>query len=93
MLNTRSLRADVRNPMLALPSTRRLAEWLDANTARVLGALLADVAKDAAKRAADSWLSHKAPMACYWKMVSVYARHTSRAVRHLADDVDAGRLP
>ena len=36
--------------------------------------------RDAAQRAQKSWRTHKAPMALYWKAVSVYARHIARAI-------------
>lgn len=40
-----------------------------------LEAMLREIARDAQARAKKSWLSHKAPMALYWKCVAVYARH------------------
>ena len=60
----------VRNPMLALPGTARLLQ-LDPHTRSLLRAVLLDLAVDARTRAEDSWRRHKAPMAAYWKAVSV----------------------
>jgi hypothetical protein len=90
----RSSRPEVRNPMLALPATRRLAESLQEPARALLAEVLTELARDAADRARASWRSHKAPMACYWKIVSVYARHLARALRQapLADPA-AGPAP
>ena len=49
----------------------------------LIAALLA-LRSDAAGRAAYSWAKHKAPMALYWKVVSVYAGHLARAVAKAA---------
>ena len=75
----RSARAEVRNPVLALPAMELVAA-LDPEAWAVLGAILRDVAADARERADKSWRTHKAPMAAYWKAVSVYAKHIARAV-------------
>ena len=71
---------EVRNPMLALPGTARLVE-LDPHTRSMLRAVLLDLAVDARTRAEDSWRRNKAPMAAYWKAVSVYAGHLARVLR------------
>ena len=42
---------------------------------------LLDLRKDALYRAEIQWRRHKAPMACYWKAVGVYAGHLARALR------------
>ncbi|MFC2252461.1 hypothetical protein ACETRX_22690 [Labrys portucalensis] len=77
----RSKLAEVRNPVLALPAARRLADPSEPLTRQDIADLLADLAKDCAQRAQKSWKTHKAPMALYWKATSVYARHLSRAIR------------
>ena len=46
-----------------------------------LRAALLDLRKDALYRAELQWRRHKAPMACYWKAVGVYAGHLARALR------------
>jgi len=76
----RSNRADVRNPILLLPSAQRLAE-LDPATRAELRSLLLELRADAQKRAEDCWRRHKAPMAAYWKAVACYAGHISRTLR------------
>ncbi len=76
----RSNRAEVRNPVLGLPAAERLAELSPLNRAALRGLLL-DIRQDASDRAAEAWRRHKAPMACYWKAVAVYAGHIARALR------------
>lgn len=46
-----------------------------------LAALLHELSLDARDRAEQSWRRNKAPMATYWKAVSVYAGHLCRVVR------------
>ena len=75
----RSLRSDVRNPLLAMPAMEKLRD-LSPEQRSALKALLREVAKDARFRAEKCWRTHKAPMAAYWKAVSVYAGHTARAL-------------
>lgn len=79
-MKDRSSLAEVRNPILALPSVAAILE-LSPEARGVLSALLADLARDAGERAQKAWRTHKAPMAVYWKAVSVYAKHLARAVR------------
>ena len=42
---------------------------------------LLDLRKDALHRAELQWRRRKAPMACYWRAVGVYAGHLARALR------------
>jgi hypothetical protein len=77
---TRARRADVRNPILALPSATRLAA-LHPSVRIELRTLLLDLRRDAQARADDCWRRHKAPMAAYWKAVAVYAGHIARVLR------------
>lgn len=76
----RSSRAETRNPLLRLPATQRIGE-LPEPMREELALLLKELAGDARERADTSWRSHTAPMAAYWKAVSVYAMHLSRIVR------------
>jgi hypothetical protein len=73
----RSSRRDVRNPLLALPAARKIADS-DAPWRADLRALLLELQADARARAEESWRRHKAPMAVYWKAVAVYAGHLAR---------------
>ncbi len=79
MTAVRSLRTDVRNPLLALPAMQQLLE-LPVEQRAAMRALLREVAADARARAEKCWRTHKAPMAAYWKAVAVYAGHTARAL-------------
>lgn len=73
----RSIRADVRNPLLSLPSARAL-QSLPPEAQAAIRALCKDISADARARAEKCWRTHKAPMAAYWKAVAVYANHTAR---------------
>jgi hypothetical protein len=79
----RCLLPEVRNPVLALPSFHRLAS-LDLEAKLCLAALLREIGNQAAQKAQTSWKKNKAPMAAYWKAVSVYARHIARALARSA---------
>ncbi len=72
--------AAVRNPLLALQSAERLVGLPD-ESRQALRALLLDLSADANERAQHCWRKSKAPMAAYWKAVSVYARHAARLAR------------
>lgn len=76
----RAARAAVRNPMLVLPGVAALRR-LDPDIRAHLRTILVELAGDARARADDSWRRHKAPMAAYWKAVSVYAGHLARVLR------------
>ncbi|MBB3349420.1 hypothetical protein [Sphingomonas sp. BK069] len=66
--------------MLALPSVTRL-QSLSPTARAELRQLLLELRGDAQVRADDCWRRHKAPMAAYWKVVSVYAGHVARVLR------------
>lgn len=76
----RSIRADVRNPLMALPAARELSA-LPPDAQAAVRALLKQISADARERAEKCWRTHKAPMAAYWKAVAVYANHASRLVK------------
>lgn len=76
----RSSRAEVRNPLLALPGAVAIMA-LPIETRQVLRDLLLDLRRDAQARAAESWKRHKAPVACYWKCVATYCGHIARLLR------------
>jgi hypothetical protein len=75
--------AVVRNPLLALPAAQLVAK-LSPEARAALRELLLAIRKDAQVRADKSWRTHKAPMACYWKAVAVYAGHAARLCREEA---------
>lgn len=75
----RGSRAEVRNPLLRLPSVAGL-QRLPLESRVALAALLRDLRRDALSQADYCWRKHKAPMAAYWKAVAVYAGHTARVL-------------
>lgn len=77
----RSSRATVRNPVLSLPAARKAAA-LEPAAKATLRDLLLEISDDACQRAQKCWRSHKAPMAVYWKVISIYTRHIARALFH-----------
>lgn len=79
-MNDRSMRAEVRNPLIALPSFRALST-LGNDERAALHALLLELRADARLRAAECWRRRKPPMAAYWAAVGVYAGHAARALR------------
>lgn len=80
MTADRSLRATVRNPVLALPAVSKLMA-LTPEARDALRSVLMELSTDTAMRAQASWRKNKGPMAAYWKAVSVYAKHIARATR------------
>jgi len=77
---TRRNTLEVHNPLLALPAALRLSAF-SPEVRATLGQLLSELSQDAAARAEHSWRRKKAPMAAYWKAVSVYAKHAARVLR------------
>jgi hypothetical protein len=86
----RSTRAEVRNPVLALPAARILAA-IDPDTRTVLALLLRDLQQDAWSKSRQSWDRRKAFTAAYWAAVATYAGHILRAVGGAGSD--RGRMP
>lgn len=78
-MSNRSLKPDVRNPVLRLTSAR-LIQSLPIEQRRLLGILLRDLAKDANEQAERAWKKRKGPMAVYWRATSTYAKHLARAI-------------
>jgi len=78
-MSARSAKAEVRNPILALPSVGRLRA-LSPEARLALQAVLLDIQSDARLRAEHSWRSRKPPVAAYWAACGVYAGHIARAI-------------
>jgi len=76
---SRSVRAEIRNPALALPAVRALRA-LDPDVRLLFAVLLHDLRRDARQRADACWTRRKAFMAAYWSVVAVYAGHFARAL-------------
>lgn len=78
-MTARSSRADVRNPMVALPEVRELAELpLEARLA--LRRALMAFSSSCRVRGNEAWAKHKAPMAAYWKANAVNIRHLALSI-------------
>jgi hypothetical protein len=88
----RSNLREVRNPVLALPSTKRLMD-LPGDQRAVIEDILADLTTDARSRAQVSWRQNKGPMAAYWKAVGAYAHHFRRVVRSTALQSHKEQMP
>lgn len=79
-MTPRSNRREVRNPVLGLPSIKRLLA-LPEDQRAILADILKDLTLDCRSRAQISWRQNKGPMAAYWKAVGAYAHHFRRVVR------------
>lgn len=84
-MTERSNQAVVRNPLLTLPSVRRINE-LPPEAQALLVDILAEIGADARARAQRSWIKNKGPMAAYWKAVGAYAEHLRRAAKRAQAD-------
>jgi hypothetical protein len=80
LMEQRSNRAEIRNPILALPALRKVRA-LPEPARLAIAELLKEISEDAQERSVRAWYRNKAPMAAYWKSVAVYARHIHRALR------------
>lgn len=80
---SRSLRPEVRNPILNLPAAKRLAALLRENpeVQAEFICLLRELRVDAQARGQHLWDKHKGPMAVYWYSSGVVAGHIARAVK------------
>jgi hypothetical protein len=80
----RSAKIEVRNPVLALPSARRILD-LPPEIRRPLGILLRELAAEADAKAEETWRARKGIMAAYWRAVATYAKHLARAIDPAAE--------
>ena len=88
-MSERSSRREVRNPLLLLPAARTLTDLPEPARA-ALEQMLREISADARGRADKCWRTHKAPMAAYWKMIAVVARHAACACRRPTIDRISG---
>lgn len=72
--------AETRNPLLKLPSVRKLIEMPEDSKA-VMRQLCLELSREANEQAQYCWKKYKAPMAAYWKAVSVWAKHFARLLK------------
>lgn len=76
----RSSLAEIRNPVLQLPSAQRILR-LDPEVRTILAELLRELATEARARAELAWRRHKAPMAVYWRATATIANHLAKVLR------------
>lgn len=76
----RSSRSDVRNPVLGMLSAHEAWRTIPQEHRAIIGKILRDIAKDADRKAEQSWEKRKGPMAAYWRAVCTYAKHIARAI-------------
>lgn len=91
----RSSQAVVRNPLLALPVAKKIAA-APPEIRALWRELCMEIRTEAKLRAEKCWRTHKAPMACYWKVISVLAGHAARLAREkpvLAQNSTKGEMP
>lgn len=67
------------NPLLALPSAKKILE-LPPEQRAPIEALFRELRAEADQLAEESWRKRKGPMAAYWRAVSTYARHVAHAL-------------
>jgi len=77
---SRSTKPDVRNPLVHLPAAQAVAD-LPPEARAALKRLLRELSADCRARATKAWVSHKAPMAAYWKAQATYANHAQRLIK------------
>ena len=81
----RSNRAEVRNPILALPAAKKISA-LSPEAQEAICELLEEMRVDAFARADKAWRKSKPPLASYWRAVSTYCGHIRKAIRRIARD-------
>jgi hypothetical protein len=79
----RSNRAEVRNPVLALPCAQRISS-MPPEAREWLIEFLLDLRRDARERAEKCWRSRKAPLSLYWRVIAVWSSHLAHALRKTA---------
>lgn len=84
----RSLRPDVRNPLLSLPEFAECRALLHGTEpieprkfAKLFDRALLAAARQCREKAQTSWRQNKGPMACYHKVTGAMIGHTARALR------------
>lgn len=85
---SRSIRPDVRNPLVRLPAFKRLRDALHGRVPvmpqdilHLADQALKEMQQDMAANGEKAWRKSKPPMAAYWKSASVYTKHIRRVLR------------
>ncbi len=77
------------NPLLNLPAGRKLLALSKEDRERI-EAVMRELREQASVEAENAWRRRKGPMACYWRAVATYARHTAHALRKGSGDATQG---
>ena len=77
------------NPLLNLPAGRKLLGLAKEDRERI-EAVMRELREQANVEAENAWRRRKGPMACYWRAVATYARHTTHALRKGSGDATQG---
>ncbi len=80
MTVARSNRADVRNPILRLPSAAKVMA-LPEDARRALADVLMDISTDARAVSQSLWENNKPTSAAYWVAKAIDAKHIARVAR------------
>lgn len=78
----RSARAEVRNWLKTIPEIVVFIDTLSPAQRSALKTLLLAFSRRSRTRSDELWRMNKAPMAFYWRVKSVYARHFSHLIRN-----------
>lgn len=77
------------NPLLDLPAGRRLLALPKEDRERI-EAVMRELREQANAEAENAWWRRKGPIACYWRAVATYARHTAHALRKGSSNATQG---
>lgn len=87
-MTARSNRADVRNPVLGCPKAMAAFADCPPEAREALAKALRALSDDWRATANELWRKHKPPMASYWKINAVNARHLALAIRSIPAQPD-----
>lgn len=86
----RASRAEVRNPLLALPATQRILAYSPQVLAD-LAEILSELEADCKRRGDKAWATSKPPMANYWKSSATVVGHLRKVCRRRLKEWREGR--
>ena len=69
-----------KNPLLTLPAMQELLALPPSPEKVLIERICREIRAEANRLAETSWRRRKAPMACYWRVLSTYARHMAHAL-------------
>lgn len=79
-MTERSNRAEVRNPVAADPEVAAIIAALSPEAKAAMRDCLVVLSRRWRAQAEQAWRKHKPPMAAYWKVNAVNARHLALAI-------------